>query len=360
MTPDTPSTLGEAQEQALTHRVSKSLDQLALFLVARNVILYTRIRRGVMANAEQLEIIIEDGVHRWNAWRAENPKTLTDIAGVDLVNAYLREANLENTNLQNADLKSADLANANLASANLANSDLTGADLMRANLTATNLANAKLIGATLTRANLAGADLAGADLTGANLTEANLIDANFRSVNLVNAIFKNAKLSKNTLGLGRLPTKQRADIQLVDVAPAPEDTPQEAEHQISDNAHNLTVGYARSIVGPAHWALQGLSIPNDLSEEHRNLFEEMLGIVAELEQKLSNVEGEQRLLSSENETLRNSIGQAVPLWKRAWEEFILKGAGAVGDSAGKASVFAAGFIAGTLYTNFAPAAGVSV
>lgn len=150
-------------------------------------------------------------------------------------------------------------------------------------------------------------------------------------------------------------------MKLVEVTPIPEDMTQEPDTEISDEANNLTVGYARTIVGPAHLALQDLSIPNDISEEHRDLFHELRSTVAELEKNLADIQEESRLLSDENEELRNTIDQALPLWKKAWEEFILKGAGAIGASAGKGAVFTAGFIAGMLYVNFSSAElGISV
>ena len=85
------------------------------------------------------------------------------------------------------------------------------------------------------RANLQGANLTGADLTRANFTEAKLTGTNFRGATLANAVFEGAELSQETLGLGRLPHAQRAKMKLVDVTPIPEDTPQEADTQISDN-----------------------------------------------------------------------------------------------------------------------------
>ncbi len=119
-------------------------------------------------------------------------------------------------------------------------------------------------------------------------------------------------------------------------------------------AAQITVGYAKSIVGPAHWALQSLSIPNDLTEEHRDLFAELVRAVADLHQKLAAIEEENRRLADENEDLRNSIDLALPLWKRAFEEFVLKSAGGLGMSAANGASFGAGFIAGTLYNTLSP------
>lgn len=314
-----------------------------------------------MADDEQLEIISEDGVQRWNSWRAETPKALTDISGADIPNIYLVDAKFENTNLQGANLQSANLQNANLQNANLQDAILLGASLQGANLQGANLKGANLQSATLNGANLRGASLQEANLAQAQFNNSKLHGANFRGANFNGTAFNGAELSKDTLGLGRLAEGQRASMRLVEVTPIPEDTLQEPDTEISDQANNRTVGDARSIVGPAHLALQGLSIPNDISEEHRDLFDELRSTVAELEKKLTDIQEESRLLSDENENLRNIIDQSIPLWKRAWEEFILKGAGAIGASAGKGAVFTAGFIAGMLYVNFSSAElGISV
>ena len=110
----------------------------------------------------------------------------------------------------------------------------------------------------------------------------------------------------------------------------------------------------KRIVGPAHWALQSLSIPNDLTEEHRDLFIGLVRTVAELQQKLGAIEEEDRRLADENESLGNSIAQALPLWKKAFEEFVVKYAGGMGTQAARGTAFAAGFIAGTLYNTLSP------
>jgi hypothetical protein len=76
--------------------------------------------------------------------------------------------------------------------------------------------------------------------------------------------------------------------------------------------------------------------------------------VAELQQKLGAIEKEERRLADESETLGNSIGQALPVWKRAFEEFVVNFAGGVGTQAARGAAFAAGFIAGTLYNTLSP------
>ena len=119
-------------------------------------------------------------------------------------------------------------------------------------------------------------------------------------------------------------------------------------------AERITVGTAKRIIGPAHWALQSLATPNDLKEEHRDLFLDLVRTVAELQQKLAAIEEENRRLADENEDLCNSIDQALPLWKRAFEEFVLKLAGDLGTLAAGGTAFVAGFIAGMLYNTLSP------
>ena len=74
--------------------------------------------------------------------------------------------------------------------------------------------------------------------------------------------------------------------------------------------------------------------------------------VGELEEMLAAVEDENTLLLETNAELQRSIDEALPLWRRAWEEFVLKGAGELGAGVGKITVFHAGFVAGMLYSGF--------
>ena len=114
-------------------------------------------------------------------------------------------------------------------------------------------------------------------------------------------------------------------------------------------AKRITVGTAKHIIGPAHEVLSGLAIPSDLSEAHRDLFLELLRTIEDLQQSLARLNDETRALFDENEELRKKIDDALPLWKRAWETFVLKGA----ETAGQGVVFIAGFVAGAAYREFA-------
>ena len=266
-----------------------------------------------MTNKEQLDLITEDGVTAWNAWRTENPELATDLAGAELDGCFLEKVNFVATNLQDAVLKGARLEGADLSGANLSGADLTGAQLPASKLPGANLAGANFQHAALVKTDLTGANLQGANLTSANFQNANLVDANFRGAKLESVLFTGAEFNQHTLGLGRLPHGQRASMREVKVEAIPEDTPQEPTEPSPDKLGNLTVGYAKRIVGPAHWALQSLVIPNDLTDEHRDLFVGLVGTVAELQRKLADIEDENRRLADENETLGNSMSQALPL-----------------------------------------------
>lgn len=119
--------------------------------------------------------------------------------------------------------------------------------------------------------------------------------------------------------------------------------------QEPQRVERITVGTAKYIIAPAHEVLIGLSIPNDLSEAHRDLFLELLRTIEDLQQSLADPKDENRRLSDEPEELREKIDDALPLWKRAWETFVLKGA----ETAGQGAVFTAGFVAGMIYRELA-------
>ena len=123
--------------------------------------------------------------------------------------------------------------------------------------------------------------------------------------------------------------------------------------QEPQRVERITVGTAKYIIGPAHEVLSGLSIPNDLSEAHRDLFLELLRTVEDLQQSLADLSDDNRRPFDESVELRKKLDAALPLWKQAWEAFVLKAAEGAGTSVGKGAVFTAGFIAGATYSAFA-------
>jgi TIR domain-containing protein/pentapeptide repeat protein len=128
-----------------------------------------------MANEEQLSIL-KQGVHVWNAWRAENPNLEVD----------LRKANLSKTNLRGIDF----------SDANLSKADFSGANLRKSNLRYANLRRANLRGAYLSRV-----DFTKADLTSANLWGTSLVESNFLNAVIGYTIFGLSDLS-DAIGLG--------------------------------------------------------------------------------------------------------------------------------------------------------------
>ena len=132
-----------------------------------------------MANQEQLERLLEQGVQMWNEWRRKNPHVQIDLNGVSLRFANLSEAILRRTDLRHADLRGAilrhaDLNGAILRSANLFSANLIFADLRYADLNGANLGYADLRYAFLSNANLFSADLGHAELSEAILNGTNL------------------------------------------------------------------------------------------------------------------------------------------------------------------------------------------
>jgi uncharacterized protein YjbI with pentapeptide repeats len=122
----------------------------------------------------------------------------TNLEGVDLHTANLREADLSRTvlrgaNLEGTNLEQANLRVANLHTANLIGANLRGADLSRTVLWRADLSGAILSGAILWRADLREADLSRADLSGANLIGANLWGTDLRKANLSRADLRETK-----------------------------------------------------------------------------------------------------------------------------------------------------------------------
>src|SRR5262245_52185552 len=109
-----------------------------------------------MANEEQLEIL-KAGASAWNEWRQENPLTVVDFKGANLIDAGL-SAPLYSSN------GGFDLSNADLTGA-----DLSGASLWRANLNRARLKHTNLCRAMLVEVRFGDADLTESDLSGATL-----------------------------------------------------------------------------------------------------------------------------------------------------------------------------------------------
>lgn len=101
----------------------------------------------------------------------------SQLVGVDLSHADLRDAGFGRADLSGAVLRGADMRRAKLVSTRLVGTDLEGANLTQADLTSADLSNARLNGASLRRARLFGANLRGADLTSAVLEGVDMLRA---------------------------------------------------------------------------------------------------------------------------------------------------------------------------------------
>lgn len=125
-----------------------------------------------MTNSEHVEIL-RRGPRIWNAWRAENPSVVPDLAGISL---SIGDRQMGPMNGGPINLSRSRLTDATLYFATLTGADMRGADLINADLRGARLEDADLTGADLAGAQLDGASLAGAALKAANLCGASLAD----------------------------------------------------------------------------------------------------------------------------------------------------------------------------------------
>jgi hypothetical protein len=137
-----------------------------------------------MANQEQLDLLLTQGVDVWNTWRKKHPEILPDLRSADLIEADLSGTNLSGVNLSNASLNRATLRVANLSEANLFKADLCRADLSGADLTRADLSEAFLGRTILRKATLTNCRVYGVAVWDVDATEAeqsSLIITNLRS-----------------------------------------------------------------------------------------------------------------------------------------------------------------------------------
>lgn len=145
-----------------------------------------------MANQEDVDRLLREGVAQWKAWRSQHQEIQPDLSDINLSGAFLSEANLNGTNLSNTlldetSLSGTSLIRANLSSAFLNKANLSGADLSGVSLNEANLGGAALIRTNLSSAHLNKANLSAADLSTANLNSAFLNEANLSGTNLSGA-----------------------------------------------------------------------------------------------------------------------------------------------------------------------------
>jgi hypothetical protein len=82
-----------------------------------------------VAKAEQYRLLLKEGVHRWNAWRDQNPDEHPDLTHADLQGANLSRANLSFVDLSEARLNRSDLSRAILNEAKLVRTNFSHATL---------------------------------------------------------------------------------------------------------------------------------------------------------------------------------------------------------------------------------------
>lgn len=152
--------------------------------------------------------MIKRGVRVWNRWYAELSKPAdlydidlknTNLKGINLQGAWIRDSNLKGANLQGANLQKADLGWANLQGANLQKANLQGTSLFETKSQRANFKGAFLRKVDLSYADLRYADLRYADLKGANLRGANLKEADLQRADLQNAFLPTSNLASANL-----------------------------------------------------------------------------------------------------------------------------------------------------------------
>jgi uncharacterized protein YjbI with pentapeptide repeats len=155
--------------------------------------------RGVDLHEAQLEAANLEGSNL----------TRSNLSGANLKSANLRDANLSGVNFSGASLKGAKLSDAILTGAQFEGADLSHAVMYGVGADGVDFRNAKLHKASLNRGAFNGALFDGVDLSESNaeeadLSNASLADADMKFVNGVDALFKEADLSRADLSYANL------------------------------------------------------------------------------------------------------------------------------------------------------------
>ncbi len=292
-----------------------------------------------MASQEQLDLLLNGGVDAWNAQRELSIAVPIDLSDADLSGQDLAGVNLSRANLQNANFTGSVLRGADFGGAQLSGASFLGADLKEANLT-----SAILVGTVLSRANLQEADI-----RGAILHETDITGSDFTGAELANTNFQDTKVSISTIGLNELSEAQRGGLVAADTLPHPvtgvgrEDGASEGEAIFK----GLTIRSIQPIVAAAFYVFENFQPPNDpnvVTNEHQELIRTLLANITTLNGEIERLNENLDQLVAENDALKEQIAKGLPLWKKAWHEFVL-------DSvrfASKGSTFALGFACGAL------------
>lgn len=139
-----------------------------------------------MANQEQADMLLCDGVKAWNQWRNENRGVRPDLSKAQLSKADLSKANLMGADLIGAHLMGADLSAANLSAADLRGADFREANLRSADLREVNCVQTDFSGATLTGCNVYGVSAWDVNLVGAVQTDLRITPGNVSRITVDN------------------------------------------------------------------------------------------------------------------------------------------------------------------------------
>jgi uncharacterized protein YjbI with pentapeptide repeats len=141
---------------------------------------------------------------RDNGGLVDGSLNATDLSGMVLPEADMKNAQMQGANLDNADLNKSDLSKSVLEGTSLRNAKLNGANFWLANLQGANLQDANLNEADMRLADLQGAILRRATLKSAKLFQAKLETADFANADLRQAFLFGANLQGANLASAKL------------------------------------------------------------------------------------------------------------------------------------------------------------
>jgi hypothetical protein len=153
-----------------------------------------------MADQEQLDRLLKQGVLAWNKWRKENSDVQIDLSRADLSGVILRGANFIKADLIGINLSRADISIANFNQAKVNGANLSDANLNNSTFSATDFTGSDLTRANLSEAHLGETDFGDANLAGANLSGAQLIATYLSRAKLAGVNFTGAMFAYVTLG----------------------------------------------------------------------------------------------------------------------------------------------------------------
>lgn len=291
---------------------------------------------------------MEDGIVRFKTWLANNPGTKVDLSDMSLddiqfSNLDLRGAIFKNSSLQRCIFRKVALEGADFEGANLANVNFNNSVLRNANFQSTNLNSSRFVKCVLNNANFRGVTF-----KMALLNDVYALGTNFRECAFESTSIEALTYDSDTLGLGKFINNRHKGL----LFSANQGSTASTNSESTDNRSQREFRHKLDAVPPAHWALQSLTPPNDLSEEDRDLFLELRDTIKALNDEVSQLKTANASSQDRLDQIKQSVDDKLPLWKRAWESFVIKSAEGVAISASSTAAFYAGFIAGSMYATF--------